>query len=164
MASLSERRNPEQIVSTIYNELQRDNEHMLTISRLAERTSIDYNVVEKWVKLIERIQKLPEMEVAVSKRPAIVRIEKDISNKPMLEIDRGIRAIYSTPDSKCMMLWQLLKKGATGPKKAADLEMTPEIEELIKNKAIKKDKHGIYLTGNGILTAEGVRDIYGGNH
>lgn len=154
-----ERRSPEDILTVIYERLQDNEDHTLTVNRLAIKTGADYKVVEKWVRLIEKIQKMPVITMLKSEKPMIVRMEE--RQRSAKDIGMGARRTWPVPDEKSMLLWQLLKKGATTKKSAVDLEVTATVKELLGNKAICRHQGKVYLTGNGILIAEGIRDIYG---
>ncbi len=151
-ASKRERKNPEEIIKTIFSNASIAPK---SINRIAEESELQWNTAEKYIKLIELIQSLPLKIIRTEGGPTYV------SRLPAEELtfDQKI-AIYKLVYSPKLTESEQILISLLSKPEGEILKETPEIKRLVKIDRIKKEGNKYFLTRDGEIIAKGLQRMF----
>jgi len=155
-----DRRLPSEIVDELYTALESSDTGALSINEVSELTKLHRKTVNRYVELIEEIQRMPHLEVIKSRRTTLLRIGGLLS-LPDEEQKRIIKAHYPSPGEDTRFLIELYRKGVISSERSVKLKDSKLVRELMKREQIEKKGGRVYLTDLGKTIALGAIDIYG---
>ncbi len=153
------KREPNQIIEELYETLTIHRGEALSINRISKMSGLHFNTVQNYVKLIQRAQTLPKLEVIKSGRTTIVRT-KGLLSLPEKEQLSIVREEFPTPDEGDKLFINLLKADATTKETAVKITITPLVEKLLAAGHISETENKFYLTETGKIIARGAAKMY----
>ena len=132
----------------------------VSISRLAKKTGLHYTTVRRYVKLLESVKRMPEIEVIQGEGTTLVRTEKDFSKLSSKERKEIIKSYFPETSAEEKVLLLLLSKNAISETTGVRLKKDKTIRLLLKAGIMKETKKSeLYLSDMGYKIAKGAKDL-----